>query len=130
MDKIQEVLIKAGHKDLAQKYYKKIAGLNISLVKEAAFKIKEIEKCLKELNKIAKDIIVTYIDVASKGFNPINVHFESNYLSDLQKQLKDKKIEWEDFAKIFGELRKIAKKHKFSFDDHAPGFIIMRANKW
>ena len=56
MDEIQKVLIKAGRKDLAVKYYKKVAAEEKKDSKELSKKLDSMEKILMKALELANDI--------------------------------------------------------------------------
>jgi len=55
MDKIQRTLIKAGHKNLAQEYYNKIAGKYTNVVEEWEKRLEEVSK--KEWKKFFREFV-------------------------------------------------------------------------
>lgn len=67
MDEIQKVLVKAGRKDLAQQYYKKIA------VEKKDFNISEIRKIQSEVEKAYSDYYDSYEKGLQKSLKNIEI---------------------------------------------------------
>lgn len=63
MDKIQKVLVKAGRKDLAQEYYKKVAANNS--IKETFTNINVLISHIKQLD-VDKGIRATLLKIVDK----------------------------------------------------------------
>lgn len=81
MDEIQKILIEAGRKDLAQKYYKKISKSEV----------KEINNAVKQMEGLSGDIAQTGYD-AKKTYqsksNPVTQSCEKA-LRIINKAIKD-----------------------------------------
>jgi len=119
MDKIQKVLIKAGRKDLAQKYFDKMAGR--WFVKELKSNPKITDIIKKNVGKYTEGGRVKTIDY---GFG--NVLFEITYNSNLSpKELSTpsrqnrfrQQVENVYFRGLVKELKKETRITKTHFDD-------------
>ena len=96
MDEIQKVLIKAGRKDLAQEYYKKIANLAEKLTGAARKKA-----TVSQINE-ARKLLTSWIK--QKGKNEKLIRKEVlNYVNSRYVRVSNQQVEimWQEFNKIF-----------------------------
>ena len=86
MDEIQKVLVKAGRKDLAEKYYNKVAGVGYELY------AKGLDRVVAQCNTISENAknLAKEVRKNNDGINKKKkvIKFMQNFLDSLNKEMK------------------------------------------
>jgi len=121
MDKIQRTLIKAGHKDLAQEYFNKIAGKEESSLREIQKNLNDIKK-LKIIDKgvinshernikVLKELVDNIKNFEKKYDSLVDPKYpEPELLENFKRDLSDNISSFRNGLKWWIDKRQVAKR--------------------